>query len=171
MYHNYTIQNQLAKLISDIATNEIIDEAYLLTISLYLHFSWIKKRLINYNEQIPTIILKGYSFFFAGNNMTEIESFFRLYTENKTYINEIFTMVMDDNAGLERPNWLNSWFEICDYQIEHNKIQFVNYDPLTEISFYLIPNLINDQLGLSKATIAFQTFVINKQFMNKIILC
>jgi hypothetical protein len=52
--------------------------------------------------------------------------------------------------------------ELCDLRIRSNMYKYFNKEYMLDISYYYIPRLINNQLGLTDEEILMQMYYINQ---------
>ena len=165
----FFFMDELSALTLDILSEEGISNEFIFLYALYLHFGWIKIRNMIDEESIADIILKGYCWFNVADFPVEKkQSLEASFAENEEYISECYSTVMsrDINILNRTPYWFKSWLEMCIDRLHANTSLFFNEEYQVEMSYFLIPSLINKHLGISGEELTRQTYYINMAILS-----
>ena len=166
----FFFMDDLSALTIDILSESEISRDFIFLYALYLHFGWIKIRNMIDKESIADIILKGYCWFNISNVTQEKRQALETsFAENEDYISECYSTVMSMDATVlsKTPSWFKSWLEMCVERLHANTALFFNEEYQVEMSYFLIPSLINKHLGISGDELTRQIYYINMAVLSK----
>jgi hypothetical protein len=155
---------------SEIVMNRVAalgyDEHVKLSLALYFHFAWIRTRKIVGSETMSSIILKGYCWTLNDKLTNEISAtqLEQRFIQIRQELIGIYESIMPGKpGGLKRlPDWVVYWCVICRDKITSNMMLYFNREHLLEMSYYKVPAMINQYLGLSQKEILLVTYYINQ---------
>lgn len=161
--HNlFYFGKEVSYLIIKAAEHNTMTEDELLILSVYIHLGWIKARYTLEKIDLESILLEGHCGG-TSNNSQAVETLHVLtdaFKENKDAFMEIYDSVM--NPSTIQDKGIPSLFTQCHSKILENRSSYKDEPVIIEIANYLIPSLINSQLGLSPGMIFAQTFFLHQ---------
>lgn len=166
----FFFMDDLSALTIDIFSEADISKEFVFLYALYLHFGWIKIRHMIDKESIADIVLKGYCWFNVSDLTPEKKQVLEAsFAENEEYISDCYLTVMSRDIEIlnRTPSWFKSWLEMCIERIHANTSLFFNEEYQLEMSYFLIPSLINRHLGISGEELTRQTYYINMVVLTK----